>query len=233
MISAGESIALTLRTWVRYLVPLTLLAVLACAPLLYIALTAQAPADFSRGRSQLRLTWGLAGCALAFQLLLVAGVAPAVRSVASGAPLSQLRVLLAGLRGLVRGALPWAVAIASVLLGGLALVVPGLLLVCLVSLTGASDQLRTSPQAAIADSMQVVRTQLPRIALLVLAIVVIDLAIAYVVQTMYVPVIARKASAAKLLPIRTFLRITTLAIVAFSALPACALAAVYSHAKRR
>lgn len=226
-------IALTLRTWVRYFVPLTLLAVIACAPLLYVALSAQPPADFSRGRAQLRLGWGLAGCAVAFQLLLVAGVAPAVRSVAIAAPLSQLGALIAGLRGLVRGALPWMVAIAGVLLGGLALVVPGLLFVCLVSLTGASDQLRTSPQAAIADSIGVVRRQLPRVALLVLAIVVVDLAITYVAQSIYVPVIAKKASDAKLLPIRTFLHISAIAIVAFSALPACALAAVYSHAKRR
>jgi hypothetical protein len=226
-------IALTLRTWLRYVVPLTLVAIIACAPLLYVALTAQPPADFARGRSQLRLGWGLAGCAIGFQLLLVAGVAPAVRAVAGGVPLSQGAALLAGLRGLVRGVLPWAVAIASVLLGGLALVGPGLLLVCLVSLTGASDQLGTSPQAAIMDSVNVVRRQLPRIALLVLAIVAIDLAITFAVQSMYVPVIAKKASAAKLLPVRTFLRITVLAIVAVSALPACGLAAAYSDAKRR
>jgi hypothetical protein len=81
--------------------------------------------------------------------------------------------------------------------------------------------------------VNVVRRQLPRIALLVLAIVAIDLAITFAVQSMYVPVIAKKASAAKLLPVRTFLRITVLAIVAVSALPACGLAAAYSDAKRR
>lgn len=225
-------IALTLRAWVRYLVPLTLLAIVACSPLLYVAFTSRAPADFTAARWQLRLAWGLAASALAFQLLLVSAAAPAVRAVASGARLSQPRMLIAGMRGLVRGALPWLVAMCAVLLGGLALVIPGALLACFVSLTGASDAVRTSPQAAIADSMTLVRAQLPRIALVILAIVVLDLSITYAAQTMYVTAISNKATAAKLVWIRTFIRVSALALVGFSTLPACALAAIYSHAKR-
>ncbi len=224
---------LALRTWVRYLVPLALLAVIACAPLLYIAWTAHPVADYAAARWQLRLAWFLAATTLAFQLLLVAGVAPAVRAVASGSPLSQLRMLFAGLRGLARGLLPWLVAMMAVLLGGLALVIPGALLACLVALTGASEELRTSPQAAIADSVAVVRAHLPRIALVVLAIVALDLAITFTVQSMYVTSIAKKATAAKLLPIRTFIRVSALALTAASTLAACVLAAIYSDAKRR
>lgn len=226
-------IVLALRTWIRYVVPLTVLAIIACSPLAYIAWIAQPVADVARARMQVRLGWALAGAALAFQLLLVAGVAPAVRAVAAGTPLSQLGALVAGLRGLVRGALPWLVAITAVIIGGVALVVPGVLLAILVSLTGASDHLRVSPQAAIADSVDVVRAQLLRIALVVVAIVAIDLVIALAAQLTYVPTIAKKAAAATLVPIRTFVRVTAIAVIAWSALPACALAAAYSQAKRR
>lgn len=222
-----------LRAWVRYLVPFTLLAIIACAPLLYVALTSRAPTDVAKARMQVRLTWALAGCAIMFQVLLVAAVAPAVRAVAAAAPISQLRALVDGARGLVRGVLPWLVAMIAVVLGGVALVAPGAVLLVLVSLTGASDQLRQAPQVAIADSIAVVRPQLANIALIVVAIVAVNLAIAFAAQTMLVPAIPKKASAAKLLPVHTFLRMTTLAIVAWSSLAACALAGAYSHAKRR
>jgi hypothetical protein len=225
-------IALALRTWVRYLVPLTLLAIVACAPLAYVAWGAKPATDVATARAQVRLAWGLAAVALTFQILLVAAAAPMVRAVAAATPLSQLAAVVAGLRGLVRGLLPWLVAMTAVILGGVALVVPGALLAVLVSLTGASDRL-PSPQAAIGDSVATVRAQLPRMALLVLAIVSLDLAITLAAQLTYVPVLAKKAPAAKLLPIRTFVRITAFAILACSSLPACLLAAAYSHAKRR
>lgn len=226
-------IPLALRTWLRYLVPLSLLALVTCAPLLYVGWTAKAAQNVAQARSQVRLTWMLAGSALAFQLLLVAGVAPAIRAVAAGAPLSQLGALVAGVRGLARGLLPWLVAVVAIVLGGVALVVPGLVLAVLVSLTGASDELRTSPQAAIADGIAVVRTQLPRIALIVAAIVVVDLAITFAAQLRYVPLITKKISAAKLEPILGFVRTTPTAVVALAPLAACVLAAAYSHAKRR
>jgi hypothetical protein len=226
-------IALTLRTWVRYLVPLTLLALVAFAPLLYLALTAKSQTAVPDARMQVRLGWALAGSALAFHLLLVAGVAPAVRAVRSGSPISQVGALVAGLRGLARGALPWLVAVAAIVLGGVALVVPGALLAILLSLTGASDVLRASPQAALADSIAVARTQLRVVALIVIAIVAVDLALTFVMQLQYVPTITKKATAAKLAPIRMMVRHSALAIVALAPLFACALAAAYSHAKRR
>jgi hypothetical protein len=226
-------IALALRTWLRFLVPLTVLAIVACAPLLYLTWTAKAPANAADARWQVRYIWALGGCALAFQLLLVAGVAPAVRAVAARAPLSQLGALVSGMRGLLRGFLPWLVAIVAVLLGGLALVLPGALLAILVSLTGASERLHTSPQASIADSIASVRTQLPRVALIVGAIVLVDLAIVSVAQLTYVPLISKKISAAKLEPMVKYVRASGTAIVALAPLAACFLAAAYSHTKRR
>lgn len=226
-------ITLALRSWLRYVVPLTVLGVIACAPLLYIAWTAKAPEAFAQARTQVKLAWVLAGVAPLFVLLLVAGVAPAVRALASGAPLSQLGALIAGLRGLARGFLPWLVAVAAIVLGGVALVVPGVLLAVLVSLFGASDQLRTSPQAAIADSLDIVRPQLWRIAAIVAAIVIVSFTITIAVQLMYVPLITKKTAVAKLAPIQMNLRIVTTAVVAVTPLAASFLAAAYSHAKRR
>lgn len=224
---------LTLRTWLRYLVPLTMLALVACLPLLYVAFKTAAPADVPSARAQVRLAWVLAAGACVCQLLLVAGVAPAVRSVASGTPIPQWRALAVGLGSLARGVVPWLVAIVAVLLGGVALVVPGLLLLVLFSLTGASEQLGAPLPGPLADSIAVARAQLPRVALVIGAIVLVDLAIVYAGQLAYVPVVGKKSPAAKLLPIRTFVRVTVLALVTVSPLVACGLASLYSHAKRR
>lgn len=227
--------SLAVRTYVRYAVPLTVLSALALAPLLYVALRTGVPADAAKARAQLRVAWVLGGAAIACQLLLVAGVAPALRAVAGGAPLSQVRALGAGLGSLARGLLPWLVAMAAVLLGGVALVVPGVLVLALVSLTGASERLgeRLGPPlpAPIADSVAAVRAAWPRVALVLAAIVVVDLAIVFAVQTTYLPALGKKASAAQLASLRAIVRATALALVAVSPLAACALAATYHRSR--
>lgn len=228
-----RGVSLTLRTWLRYLVPLTLLSVIALLPIAYTAYKAGKPVDVNAARLQVRVAWALASCAIACQLLLVAAAAPMVRGIAAGAPLSQLRALVAGLRGMLRAFVPWLLALAAVLLGGLALVVPGALLLVLVSPTGASDRLGARPPEAVLDSVNVVRERFVRTALIVVGIVLVALAITFVLQSIYIPAITRKMAASKLVPVRTFVRAVAIALVAISPLAACALAAVYSHAKRR
>ena len=85
------------------MVPCTLLSLLACVPLLYVASRVDAATNIQEARAQVRLAWLLGGSAWACQLWLVAGVAPAVRSVSRGAPLSQWRAFARGLCSLVRG----------------------------------------------------------------------------------------------------------------------------------
>lgn len=226
--------ALTLRTYLRYVVPFTVLAIVALAPIAYVAWKAGAPASLAQARAQVRATWVLAGASIAFQVLLVAGVAPAMRALAAGRPLSQLGALGAGLRSLVRALLPWLVAIIGVVLGGLALVVPGALLLVLVSLTGASESLDRPMPAPIFDSVEVAREQLLRVALVVAAIVVVNLAIVLVVQTLYVPSpLGKNLPVGKLAPVRTFVRMTGIALVAIAPLAACALAARYVSSRSR
>ena len=131
--------ALSARTYVRYAVPLTVLTALAFAPLLYLAWRAKLPATISEGKSAVRLAWGLLAASLLPMLVLVGGVAPAVRSVATGQPASQLRAFGDGVRGLVAAMVPCALAFMAALLGMLALVVPGLVLLVLFALVGASS----------------------------------------------------------------------------------------------
>lgn len=224
--------SLTVRAWLRYVVPLTLLAAIALGPVAYVAWKAAPPVDVLSARGLIRRGWVLAACAIALQLLIVAAAAPAVRALHAGAPLSQIGAFTAGLRGLVRGFVPWLTAIVAVLLGGVALVIPGAVLLVLVSMTGASDTREHLP-APIEDSVAVARANFARIALIVVAIVAVDLAITFAAQSMFVPVVGKKVAAAKLAPIRSFVRVTALALAAIAPVIGCALAATYSHAKRR
>jgi len=228
-----QVMSLTVRAWLRYVVPLTLLAVIALGPVAYLAWKTTPPVDVLTARALVRHGWVLATCAIALQLLVVAAAAPAVRALDGGAPLSQLGAFTAGVRGLVRGFVPWLTALVAVLLGGVTLVVPGVVLLVLVSMTGASDRLDGPMPSAIEDSIAVARAHLPRIALVVGAIVAVDLAITFAAQSTFVPIVGKKVAAAKLVPIRSFVRVTTLALVAIAPAIGCALAATYSHAKRR
>jgi hypothetical protein len=228
-----SAVPLVLRTWLRYVVPLTVLSGIVLVPVVYVALAARAPTDVVHARQLVRVGWILAGTAVGWQLLLVAAVAPAVRSMARGAPLSQLAVFTRGLGSLVRAIMPWLVAMAAVLLGGLALVVPGVLLLVLLSLTGASVRLKDEPGRALADSVDIVHVQLPRVALIVALIVVVDLAIAYAAQLALVPAMGKKLAAGKLAPVQTFVRAIAAALIALSPLAACALAAAYERATQR
>lgn len=224
---------LTLRAWSRYVVPLTLLSAVALAPLVWLAFRAGVAPDLAKARTQVRLGWVLAAAAWACQLWLVAGVAPAVRGLARGQPLSQLGALVHGVRGLVRGLVPCFIAVLAVVLGGFALVVPGLVLLVLVALTGASEQLAAPPAVAIADAVGVARTGFARVAVLVAAILAIDLAIAFVLQWQLVPRIATKPAAAQLESVRAFVRCVPLAIAVVSPIAACALAAAYARLARK
>lgn len=224
---------LTLRAWLRYLVPLTLLSVLAFVPMLYVALRAGVAPDLAKARAQIRFAWVLAGAAWVFQLWLAAGAAPAVRGLDCGQPLSQGRALAAGLRGLVRGIVPCTIAVVAIAIGGVALVVPGLLLLVLFALTTASEQLALPPPAPLTDSVRLVRANLRYVAAVVFAIIAVDLAITFVLQTALVPTITKKVPSAKLAPIRTYVRAVPLALAALSPVAACALAATYGKLTRR
>lgn len=164
---------IALRTYARYVLPLTLVSTLAFAPLC-VLLGRPGAVTLTGVRTLVKLVWVVAGTAWIVQLTLVGAAAPLV-----GARLSQLRALRVALSGAVRAALPCAAAAAAVLVGGLALVVPGLLLLVLFALTGASDA--PGIQAPLEASARIARRAPWRLAAIVAAVLVVDVLVALVV----------------------------------------------------
>jgi hypothetical protein len=213
------------RTWLRYLVPLTLLSAIALSPVIALALAAPVPADLAGVRPVLRLGWILLAAGGLGQLVLVGGA-----SAMTGAPRPQLGALGAGLVQLVRAVLPCAVAAAAIAIGSLALVVPGALLLVLLALTGASRE-RGLP-APLVDSIAAARRQLPAVALAVAALIAIDAAIGLAAFRACVPPIPARPTPAQLAGARAFVRAVVLALVIASPLPATVLATLRARAAR-
>lgn len=218
-----------LRSWLRYVVPLTLLAALTMLPLLWIAARIQPANQVALARAQLRLGWELVGMVWIAQLWLVAAVTPAVDSVLRGKPVSQVRALTAGVAGLVRGFVPCLVAAIAIAIGGLALVIPGVVLLVLFAMTGASERLREPLPAPQEDSVAAVRRHVRAAILAVALLVVVDVAIGVVAQLAIVKPLGKPITSAALVAPREFVRTIVVALVALSALPACALATVARH----
>jgi hypothetical protein len=182
-------LVLALRA-LRYFVPFLVLSVIAYAPLLLLVLRSSAPTDAAAAQGLLRFAWVVGASAWVPQFVLVGGVAPAVRALAAGAPLSQVGALGHGLVGFVRMLLPCLLVAVAAAVGSLALVVPGLALVVLLSLTGASTE-RGLP-GPLLDSIAAVRARLGLVTLVVIAIVAVDLAIAVAAQLIFAAPIPKK-----------------------------------------
>jgi hypothetical protein len=221
-------VGLALRTLGRYLLPLALLSAIVLSPIIWTMLRVPLPPHTAGARSLLVLAWVLAGSAFAFQLVLVAAAAPLARSLAAGRPLSQPDALVAGLVQLVRMLLPCALALVAIALGGLALVVPGLVLLVLLSLTGASTA--CGLPAPLVDSIAVARANLRAVVLAVAAIVVVDLAIALLAQLVLAAPIVKKMKPPQLATYRDLVRTVGIGVTLVSPLAACVLAAI--HARR-
>lgn len=217
-------VPLALRAWLRYLVPLTLLAFVACTPMWWLALRGPAPTDVAHARRLMRVAWAVVSTAWIWQLWLVAGVAPAVRSLADGTPLTQLAAFTAGLRGLAVKFIPVVIAILAIALGTLALVVPGILLLVLLATTGAVD--------SHTDAIAVARAGMKRTALTVAAVIAGALLVGLACQLAIVPAIGKKVPITKLASIRTFMRVLALSLTAFSPLAAAAIAALTARRAR-
>ncbi|MFT3692478.1 MAG: hypothetical protein QM831_05005 [Kofleriaceae bacterium] len=213
-----------MRTWLRYVVPLTVVSVVAMLPFVYFALIVRAPGDVATARAQMKLGWELVAIAWIFQLWLVGAAAPLVRQPA----LSQWDAVKAAFIGLGNMAVPVGVAVIAILAGCVALVIPGLVLLVMLSLTGAS--LPAQLPKPLVESIAVAHKHWKQLAVLVAAIVIADLAITAIAHVVLVPKIPAKASGAMLAPTRLFVRIVAGVLVIGSALPACLLAQ-FKHAR--
>jgi hypothetical protein len=226
----AQIVRLALRAYLRYAVPLTLLAAVVLAPWLGLALGARPPADLAGARAALRATWLLGATAWIGQLLLVGAAAPLVRALDAGAPLSQLRALGRGARQLVRAAVPWLAAVAAIALGGLALALPGLALLVLFSTTAAST--RGGLPAPLAESAALVRRKLPLAAGAVAALLAADLGAVYLAQALLRPEIAGKLRPDQLAMFRRMLEVVAIAITLMAPPIAALLAAMHARAAR-
>jgi hypothetical protein len=221
----GAVLGPAIRLWVGHIVPLTLLSALALSPLVAVAARAHPPADPASSRAVIQLGWTLLAAAWLGQFLL-AGAAAAMLT----HPPSQLRAFTRGFLQLVRAVLPCLVAALAVAIGSLALVLPGLVLLVLLSLTAASRE-RGLP-APLLDSLSAARRQLPAVALAVLALFVLDAAIGLVAYRAVLVPLPAKATPAQLATVRTFVRAIALALVVLSPLPATVLAVLHARAAR-
>jgi hypothetical protein len=209
-----------LRTWLRYLVPLTLLSAVAMSPVIASALTTRAPLDAASASATLTRGWLLLAIAWPCQMVLVGGAS----AVARDRP-SQLGALGAGLRQLVSAILPCLAAIAAIAVGSLALAVPGVLLFVLLAPAGASRARGVA--AALTESIAVMRKQLVVATLAVLAMLAIDLAIGVAGFRALVGPMGRHPTPAQLAAVRSFVRTTALVLVVVSPFPATVLAMLH------
>jgi hypothetical protein len=221
--SAGAIVGPAVRTWLRHAVPLTLLSALALSPLIALAMRARVPASAAEARGLVSLGWTLVALAWLGQLVLVGAAAAMI-----GERRSQLRALGRGLVQMIRAVVPCAVAAAAVLIGCLALVVPGPVLLVALSLTAAS-QARGLP-APLVDSVAAVRQQWLAVALAVAGLLALDAAIGAVAHRALVAVLPAKPTPLQLAAARDVVRATAVALVVLSPLPACVLARLRARA---
>ena len=222
--SATPLLAAALKTWLRYVVPLTLLSAIALSPVIVVALRVRVPVDQAGSNATLRLGWGLLSLAWLGQLVLIGGAAAMTR-----ARPSQWQALGGGLVRLVRAIVPCLVAGVAILVGGLALVAPGVVLLALLVLTGASDQ-RGVP-APLVDSIAFARNHPRAVVLAAAAMLGLDAAIASAAHLAFVTPLSRPPMPAQLQAARHFVHALAVALVIASPLPATVLATIRTRSE--
>lgn len=221
--AAGRLLGTALRTWLQYLVPLTLLSAIALAPVAVVALLTPVPADAAAAAALRARGWELAALGVLCQVLLVGGMAPATRRP------SQLSALGSGAAQIARAVLPCLAAAAAIAIGTLALAVPGLLLLMLLALTAASPERGVAP--ALRDSIAAARAQLPAVGITVIAMLALDAAIAIAATRMFGAPLPRRATPQQLAMARHLVHAVALGLVVISPLPATVLATIRRRAR--
>ncbi|HEX4449612.1 MAG TPA: hypothetical protein VH143_02025 [Kofleriaceae bacterium] len=187
------------------------------------------PAKIGAGdvRVQLRVDWIVAGVAWMVQLVLAGGAAALAREQPGRLP----RAFVVGVAGTVRALVPCAIAIAAIVLGGAALVVPGIVLAVLLAFAGAAGGATPGalPSEVLDASVAAARAHWRDAAVAVAAIVAADVAIAAIAQLVLVHAGAPKLQLAQA---RDTTRVVVLAYAFASPFAASLLAAVYDKAPK-
>lgn len=240
--------ALTLRAWTRYLVPLTAISALAFAAIsvayglartfaqlavldVFADPAPNAAFDAPAIHAQLRALWLVGGSAWIVQLALAGAAMPAVRSLVQGAPISQRRAALAGALGIVRAIVPCAIALLAIVVGGAALVAPGVALFGLLALTGAAAEAGLPPPAPLLDSVRVARARKLAVVAAIALMFALDFGAAYAIAAHAARDVPAKPTLDALLHVHAAARMLMLALAVLSPIPACAFAAIYAAKK--
>jgi hypothetical protein len=209
-------LAAAARLYLRYALPLTALSAIACAPVILVALRTPTPLDRAGINAIIARGWLMLALGWLCQLALVGAATPIARH-----PLPQLPAFTAGLARLVRAIIPCLAAAVAILLGSLALVVPGVLLLGLLVFTGASDA-RGLPTPLV-DSLGFARRHLAATARAAGALFVLDVAIAVLAQIAFANP-SKLTDPALLRAVPYFTHAIAAALVLLSPLPATLLA---------
>jgi hypothetical protein len=201
----------------RYAAPLLVASVAALLPQLVLVAWLDVPETADAAKQLFVVAWIVAGTAWWSQIVLAGAVAPILRT---RPPIG--RAFAVAVIGAARAFVPCVLALAAFVVGGLALVVPGVVVMTLLALTGAVDGDTTATR--FAASAAAVRRRWGAVALALLAIVVVDLAIAGGAWLGVFQPLAPKPTPAQLAASLRMVRVVALALVAVSPIAATALA---------
>ncbi len=218
-----STLALALRCYARYAVPLTLLSVLLFVPLIHHALTSETPASVGPATWTVRFAWIIGGTAWIAQFMLAGAAAPLARAMDGDRP-SQIRALVMAVRGLIRAFVPVVLVTAAVVMGAIALVIPGVVLGVLLALTGTST--RGGLSEPMLDSATRVRREPKVMAIGIAAILVLDLAVVAIPFFVLLGPLPTKPTPDQLATSHQLVQIAAIGVAIVSPLPACLLAAL-------
>lgn len=211
---------------VRYIVPIAALSAIVWAPIAWAAFRVPPPVNAGQAKVVLRIAWLCAGSGMIALLVLVGALAPILQS----ERVSQLVALGRGLRGLVRAIVPALVVLCAVVMGLVALAVPGVLLYALLVFAPASEA--EGVREKLVESIAFVRASWRSIAL-VIALTMVALAAVVSVQQLLLPMpLGKSPPRSQLLLFPNLLRLTALAVAAIVPLAAIALASIQAARSR-
>jgi hypothetical protein len=223
-------LSLALRSWLRHVAPLTLVSVVVMSPLAIYAFSLDTAQNLATARTHMRAGFVIGAIAWMFQLVLVGGVAPAVFATVGREAGSQIDVLARGLRRALRAVVPCVLAVCAILAGFIALVIPGFVLLILLSPVAATPTINEPLPAPLVAAVSAARRDFAAFVIAYLSLLFVDAAIPIVANALVAaPLPAKNPSPEALARATDFVRVIALAFVALSPLPACAIAAAYAN----
>jgi hypothetical protein len=227
-------VSLALRSWLRYAGPLVLVSAVVMSPLAIYVFSLDTAQNLATAKAHLRLGFEMAAVAWMFQLVLVGGATPAVLAIAGREPGTQIDVLARGLSRALRAVVPCALAAFAICVGLVAVVIPGFVLLALLSPVAATPALDEPLPAPLIAAVRAVRRDYRAFALAGLALVVVDAAIPIIVNGLVAaPLPAKNPSPDALARATEAARWIATAFIALSPVPACAIAAAYANSAPR